>query len=275
MSFKVLKKGSKGDMVKALQYIVNAKADGIFGNETEDKVRMYQLNNDLAPDGKAGKETFKVIVNHAPVLSFGSVGNYVFALEVLLETMKQDGIYKEDEIAHVKAYQASMDLKQDGKVGKKTWSALFRVDEENKIVENVVSNNGTNTVQPVYYLQGDSRWKKVIFTKNNTYNKNQNIGNSGCGITSAAMIVSTWWEKNITPVDTAAECVAKGYRTSNSGTHPDYFKYLSKKYSASKYIATSSFETAKNIIDQGGYVIVNVGPSVWTKGGWHNGLVTR
>jgi len=31
MAFKSLKSGSKGDMVKALQYILKVKADGIFG----------------------------------------------------------------------------------------------------------------------------------------------------------------------------------------------------------------------------------------------------
>lgn len=267
MSFKVLKRGSKGDMVKALQYIVNAKADGIYGNETEDKVRMYQLDNDLAPDGKAGKETFKVIVNHAPVLSFGSIGNYVYALETLLQTMDCDGVYKEDEIAHVKTYQASMDLKQDGKVGKKTWSALFGVDEENKIVESVVSNNGTNAVQPVNYKQYDKKWAKVIYTKNNTYNKKQTIKSSGCGPTSMADILATWFDKKITPVETCALSVANGFRTSNSGTSWDYFEFVSKKYPFSKFIRTSSFKTMQGCLAAGGLVVVSFRPSKWTKGG--------
>lgn len=261
MSFTILKKGSKGDMVKALQYIVGATADGKFGPKTELAVKAIQKKYGLEVDGEAGEYTFQAIINNAPTLRFGATGAYVYALEVLLTTMKLDGIYTQDEIAHVKTYQASKNLVIDGIVGKNTWTALFGLDTP------AVSNNGANTAQPVYYLQGDSKWKKVIFTLNNTYNKNQTIGNSGCGITSMAMIIATWWNKAITPVQTAAECVAKGYRTKNSGTAPGYFKFCAGKYNASKYIATSSYETAKNIIDQGGLVIVNVGPSVWTSGG--------
>lgn len=261
MAFSTVKKGSKGDLVKALQYVIGVKADGVFGSDTKTAVKNYQKKHGLTADGEAGKKTFEVIVDNAPVLKFGSTGVYVYALEALLTTMRLDGIYAEDEVAHVKTYQASKNLTIDGVVGKNTWRALFGLDES------AVTDNGSNTKQPVYYLQGDSRWKKVIFTRNNTYNKKQNIGNSGCGITSMAMIIATWWDKKITPVETAAECVAKGYRTNNSGTNPGYFKYCASKYKASKYLATTSYETAKNIIDQGGLVIVNVGPSPWTKGG--------
>ena len=176
--------------------------------------------------------------------------------------MKLDGIYTQEEVAHVKAYQASKDLEIDGIVGKKTWSALLGLDEKGE------SESGkVDPKQPVYYLQGDSRWRNVIFTKDNTYNKKQTIGNSGCGITSVAMIVASWYDKNITPVEMAKECVAKGYRSKNSGTNAKFFSVVAKEYGVSKYIATSSYETAKNIIDQGGLVIVNVGPSVWTNGG--------
>lgn len=265
MAFTTIKKGSKGDMVKALQYVIGVKADGIFGSDTKTAVKNYQKKNGLTADGEAGKKTFTVIVEKAPVLRFGATGAYVYAMEALLNTLKLDGIYAQDEVDHVKTYQASKNLEIDGIVGKKTWSALFGLDT----TTSANMNNGTNTKQPVYYLQGDSKWKKVIFTRNNTYNKNQNIGNSGCGITSMAMIIATWWDKKITPVETAAECVAKGYRTKNSGTDPGYFKYCAgaNRYNASKYLATTSYETAKNIIDQGGLVIVNVGPSVWTSGG--------
>lgn len=263
MSFTTLKIGSKGDIVKALQYIVGVTADGKFGTKTESAVKTIQKNYGLEADGKVGKQTIQAIVNNAPTLKFGSTGVYVYALEVLLTTMKLDGIYAQDEVAHVKTFQASKNLTMDGIVGKNTWTALFGLDSSNTII----SNNGSNSSQPVYYMQSDSKWKKVIFTRNNTYNKKQNIGNSGCGITSMAMIIATWWDKTITPVQTASECVAKGYRTKNSGTDPGYFKFCASKYKASKYLATSSYETAKNIVDQGGLVIVNVGPSVWTSGG--------
>lgn len=261
MSFNILKKGSKGEKVKALQYILGLKADGIFGKDTEKAVKKFQEEYGLAADGIAGKKTFEMIVAKAPTLRFGASGPYVCALEVMLTTLKQDGAYAQDEVAHVRTYQASKNLVVDGIVGKKTWNALFELDEE------ATTDNGSNTKKPVVYRQYDSRWKSRLFTRNNTYNKSQNIGNSGCGITCMAMIIATWWDKTITPVDTAKECVDKGYRTKNSGTDPGYFSFCAKKYNASKYLASSSYATAKNIIDQGGLVIVNVGPSIFTKGG--------
>lgn len=270
MGFATLKLGSKGDMVKALQYIAGVQADGQFGSKTENAVKQLQKKYGIEADGVAGKKTFEAIVQHAPVLRFGATGAFVYALETILSTMKLDGLYAQEEVSYVRAYQASKNLEIDGVVGKNTFRALFGLDDEesqSKVEENVVTGNGTNNKKPTVYRQYDKRWRNVIFTKNNTYNKKQTIGNSGCGITCMAMIINSWWDKNITPIETAKECVAKGYRTPNSGTSPGYFQFCAKKYNASKYLTTKSYATAKNIVDQGGLVIVNVGPSIFTKGG--------
>ena len=266
MSFKTLKRGSKGDMVKALQYIVGTKTDGIFGEKTELAVKEYQSANGLSADGKAGKLTFQKIVDKAPILSIGSSGSYVYVLETLLETMTLDGLYADEELAHVKTFQASKNLDMDGKVGRKTWEALFGLDIDPETSSNITTN-GTNTTQPVNYKQYDSKWGSVIYTKNNTYNKNQTIKSSGCGPTSMADILATWFDKNITPVETCALSVANGYRTSNSGTSWDYFKFISKKYPFSKFVQTSSFKTMQACLAAGGLVVVSFRPSKWTKGG--------
>ena len=59
-----LKKGSKGDAVKALQVFLNLKgypcgiADGIFGQKTHNAVVEWQKDHDLVPDGVVGKRTY-------------------------------------------------------------------------------------------------------------------------------------------------------------------------------------------------------------------------
>ena len=263
MAFTTIKKGSKGDMVMALQYVIGVKADGIFGSDTKTAVKNYQKKNGLTADGEAGKKTFTVIVEKAPVLRFGATGAYVYAMEALLNTLKLDGIYAQDEVDHVKTYQASKNLEIDGIVGKKTWSALFGLDT----TISTTTNNGANTKQPVNYKQYDSRWAKIVYTRNNTYNKNQTIKSSGCGPTSMADILATWFDKNITPKETCALSVANGYRTKNDGTSWDYFKFVSTKYPFPKFIQTSSFATMQNCLAAGGLVVVSFRPSKWTNGG--------
>jgi hypothetical protein len=45
------------DAIKIIQKIVGASSNGIFGAETEKKVKEWQTNNGLKPDGKVGKNT--------------------------------------------------------------------------------------------------------------------------------------------------------------------------------------------------------------------------
>lgn len=269
----ILKRGSKGNMVKAVQYIVGAAADGIFGAKTETAVMNYQKRYGLDADGIVGRNTYQKIVDNAPTLRFGSTGIYVNALEVLITKMKPDGIYSSDEIAHVKTYQASKDLEVDGVVGKKTWSALFGLDSSVNVTNTPTTSTQRKSCKN--FRQYDSRWKNTIYTKNNTYNKKQTIGNSGCGPTAMADVVYEFWDKSVTPVTLAKFSVEHGYRSEGSGTLWGFFRAVANKYHASKFIQTDSFETMRNCLATGGLVVVSFRPSKWTKGGWRNGLLTR
>lgn len=53
----VLKLGSRGNEVKALQEKLNLKADGIFGPLTEEAVKDFQGSNGLEVDGIVGADT--------------------------------------------------------------------------------------------------------------------------------------------------------------------------------------------------------------------------
>ena len=53
----VLKLGSRGNEVKALQEKLNLKADGIFGPLTEEAVKDFQRSNGLEVDGIVGANT--------------------------------------------------------------------------------------------------------------------------------------------------------------------------------------------------------------------------
>ena len=52
-----VRKGSKGDTVKAVQTALGAKADGDFGPGTEAAVIAWQRSRGLVPDGIVGPST--------------------------------------------------------------------------------------------------------------------------------------------------------------------------------------------------------------------------
>jgi len=53
----IYKKGSRGEMVKLIQQALNLYADGIFGRLTEERVKEFQRDNGLKPDGIVGPAT--------------------------------------------------------------------------------------------------------------------------------------------------------------------------------------------------------------------------
>lgn len=57
----LLREGSRGDAVKAVQVAVGATADGIFGPNTKDAVIAYQSANGLSADGVVGPNTWAAI----------------------------------------------------------------------------------------------------------------------------------------------------------------------------------------------------------------------
>lgn len=63
-----LKKGSRGNDVKALQKALHLYEDGIFGTITEETVRQFQTANGLKADGVVGDKTWLVILQKKDTL---------------------------------------------------------------------------------------------------------------------------------------------------------------------------------------------------------------
>lgn len=62
----LLKKGSSGDEVKKLQKILMLPVDGIFGSQTQNAVKKFQLQNDIKVDGIVGNITWQLLVTIKP-----------------------------------------------------------------------------------------------------------------------------------------------------------------------------------------------------------------
>lgn len=114
-----------------------------------------------------------------------------------------------------------------------------------------------------YYSQIDSRWKKHSYTSTN--NPTQTIGSSGCGPTSAAMVVSSI-KGTITPDTMGNLFVANGYRSANNGTYWSAFRYVADKFNIG-YQESSNINKALQLLESKNYVIASVGNGLFTTGG--------
>ena len=140
--------------------------------------------------------------------------------------------------------------------------------------------------KPVSFLQTDKRWASKPYR---VKGENSTIGDSGCGPTAAAMLLSTLTGKNITPEDTCKWSVDHGYKALGNGT---YYAYFAPQFAAcgikcwqlnwvNAYHnpkATSFDETVK-YLKQGYYAIALMKKGTWTGGGhfvvlwWADGKV--
>lgn len=257
---------SQGDLVKVAQYLMNytkiKKANGIFDDKFAAEVGDWQAQHNLTADYIIGKNTWTALAKNTPTCSTSKnkTSVYTCALQILIGGLDVDGIYGSKTKKAVAAYQASTNLDADGICGPKTWSALItgaattpstgntsdgQVIEGTKILNNCVK-----------YLQWDSKWKNVRYS---THTNEQTIGNSGCGTTSMAMIMATFVDSKITPVEMSALAVEKGYRTYNNGTAWGFFSYIAKTYdNFAKYVSTSSVSVLKAALKEGALAVCSM-----------------
>lgn len=114
-----------------------------------------------------------------------------------------------------------------------------------------------------YYSQVDNRWKNHPYTS--TGNASQTIGSSGCGPTSASMIVSSI-KGTVTPEVMGDLFVANGYRSANNGTYWSAFRYVADKWNIG-YTETSDLQKAVQLLEDNNYIVCSVGNGLFTTGG--------
>lgn len=114
-----------------------------------------------------------------------------------------------------------------------------------------------------YYSQIDSRWKNHVYTA--IGDNSQTIGTSGCGPTSAAIVV-TATKGTITPDEMGDLFVRYGYRSTNSGTYWSAFRWVADVFDI-EYQETSSLDTAINLLRNNNYVVASVANGLFTSGG--------
>ena len=114
-----------------------------------------------------------------------------------------------------------------------------------------------------YYSQIDSRWSNKMYSS--TGNVSQTIATSGCGPTSAAMIV-TATKGTITPDEMADLFVEYGYRSTNNGTYLSAFRFVADTFDI-EYKETYKLDEAVNLLRDNHYLVVSVNNGLFTTGG--------
>ncbi|MGM9608363.1 MAG: C39 family peptidase [Oscillospiraceae bacterium] len=140
--------------------------------------------------------------------------------------------------------------------------------------------------KPCSYLQTDARWKNVDYSAKG---ESTTIGASGCGPTSAAMLIETLTGRTYTPVDACKWSLSHGYKAVNQGTYYSYFKPQFAAFGidckqlngASVYgnPNASVHAEAFSLLKKGYYLIACMGKGLWTSSGhyivvwWEDGKV--
>jgi peptidoglycan hydrolase-like protein with peptidoglycan-binding domain/SH3-like domain-containing protein len=154
-----LRKGDSGDGVKALQQRLadlgyfSGTIDSKFGTSTQTALKAFQKKNGLSQDGVCGAQTRTVLFGASPVyatttaspsptatteitednvvvIKSGSRGAAVLSLQKRLVELKYytsrlDGVYLEDDISAVRAFQKNNSLTVDGVAGYTTQKQLY------------------------------------------------------------------------------------------------------------------------------------------------------
>lgn len=254
-------------LVMVAQYLTKyakiLKASEIFDDAFKTYIIKWQKEHNLTANGIIGDDDWEAIYKTLPTCSTSKNKKsiYTCAIQILIGGLEVDGDYGSKTKKAVAAFQSACGLDADGICGPKTWAALI-------CGETIVPSTDKVLNKCVKYLQGDKRWKNVKYS---THTSKQTIGNSGCGTTSMAMILATWEDPKITPVETSKWAVDNGYRTYNNGTDWDFYKWIFKKFDCfEKYIETSSITTLEAALREGALAVCSMNSNnnkFWTSKG--------
>lgn len=147
-SYPLLRIGSTGKYVRYLQFLLKINGfsvgviDGVFGANTQNAVRAFQLANGLTADGVVGRLTWYKLNNFTPearVIKRGSYGAEVKYLQQKLYSKLYnvgaiDGIFGRQTEQAVKEFQSENGLATDGVVGKNTWDYVKNDEKSRSLI---------------------------------------------------------------------------------------------------------------------------------------------
>lgn len=138
---------------------------------------------------------------------------------------------------------------------------VYEYPEASMVVQGGLTEEEQEETCPLM-IQWDSRWGYVPYG-------NYNIGISGCGPTSLAMVLYSFTrDESITPDNLAKLAMEKGYYVSGSGTAWSFMTNVAKSYGVNVSQEASLNETKMiEILENGGLLICSMKPGDFTATG--------
>ena len=165
------------------------------------------------------------------------------------------------------------------------FKATTDISELNNVVQEVTSNNTKDyqkylkranfvVTDTVYYNQFD--YNDVPYRYNDDPKDPEyttTIGNSGCGPTCAAIVLSTFLDEEITPITMCEYSISQG-DLGVGGTYVKFFDDVLNEYNMDY---KKQKQTSSNIIESleaGNYIIASMGNGTFTNGNGHYIVLT-
>ena len=111
----------------------------------------------------------------------------------------------------------------------------------------------------IIFSQRDKRWADVTYSAKPPHN--ETIKSSGCGITSAAMVISNLTDIYVEPPEMAEYSVKNGYRIDGVGTSLALYPAIAKKYGLKCELSYDIFKAAE-CVRNGGIVVCSTNGGV-------------
>ena len=120
--------------------------------------------------------------------------------------------------------------------------------------------------QPATFLQQDERWGSKPYTVCN--DPTQTIAASGCGPTSASIVINYYIDKTTNPLDMVEFALDGNHRTKQDGTSWTFFKDIADTYGL-EFFQTNSAKEAKKWMEtkEDALIICSMGRGLWTSDG--------
>ena len=140
----------------------NGQIDGIFGNNSKQSLILFQLNNQIEPDGIIGIETCTLLLNKSNIQkskiiktieaqnTINPYSQEIYDAQLILKDLglylsTVDGINGEGTKKAVKEFQSKSGLVADGIIGSKTKAALSK-GKDSYITNNDISSTNNESV---------------------------------------------------------------------------------------------------------------------------------